>query len=107
MSIPYLPSEDDSLDIHVEDLDSFELSDEQNMSNDYMSHGDAETKIFGSTDSSSNCEPDTTTSPPSKIKLPDPIRQPVDSECFCSHPKVAKFHRLVLVASLFARFNSV
>ena len=96
MSIPYLPPQDDSLDIHVEDLDSFELSDEQNMSDDYMSHGDAKTKIFRSTDSSSNCEPDTTTSPPSKIKLPDPSRQPVekdtDYKCFYSHPKVAKFN---------------
>ena len=60
------------------------------MSDDYISHGDAETKIFRSTDSSSNCEPDTTTSPLSKIKLSDPIRQPVDSECFCSHLKVSK-----------------
>ena len=69
MSIPYVPPQDDSLDIHVEDLDSFELSDV------YMSDGDAETKIFGSNHSSSSCEPDsicvpdTTTSPPSKIKL--------------------------------------
>ena len=106
MSIPYLPPKDDSLDIHVENLDSFELSDEQNMSDDYMSHGDAERKIFGSTDSSSNCEPDTTTSPPSKIKLPDLSRQPVDNKCICSHPKVAKFHHLVLAASLFAISNS-
>ena len=92
MSIPYLPPQDDSLDIHVEDLDSFELSDEQNMSDIYMSDGDAETKIFGSNHSSSSCEldsscePDTTTSPPSKIKPPDPSRQPVekhtDYECF-------------------------
>ena len=52
MSIPYLPPQDDSLDIHVEDLSSFELSDEQNMSDDNMSHGDVETKILGSTDSS-------------------------------------------------------
>ena len=71
MSIPYVPPQDDSLDIHVEDLDSFELSDV------YMSDGDAETKIFGSNHSSSSCEPDsicepdTTTSPPSKIKPPD------------------------------------
>ena len=72
MSILYFPPQDYSLDLHVEDLDSFELSDEQNMSDDYMSHGDAETKIFGSSDSSSNCKPDTTTSPPSKIKLRDP-----------------------------------
>ena len=66
ISIPYLSCGDDSLDIHVEDLDSFELSDGQNMSDDYMSHGDAETKIFGSSDSSSNSEPDTTTSPHQK-----------------------------------------
>ena len=92
MSIPYLPPQDDSLDIHVEDLDSFELSDEQNMSDVYMSHDDAETEIFGSNHSSSSCEPDTTTSPPSKIKPPDPSRQPVekhtDYKCFCCHPKV-------------------
>ena len=98
MSIPYLPPQDDSLDIHVEDLDSFELSDEQNMSDVYMSDGDAETKIFGSNHSSSSCEPDTTTSPPSKIKPPDPSRQPVgkhtDYECFCCYLKVAKFNSL-------------
>ena len=61
MSIPYLPPQDDSLDIHVEDLDSFELSDKQNMSD-----GDAETKIFRSNHSSSSCEPDTTTVPHQK-----------------------------------------
>ena len=33
MFIPYVPPQDDSLDIHVEDLDSFELSDV------YMSDG--------------------------------------------------------------------
>ena len=64
MSIPYLPPQDDSLDMHVEALDSFELSDEQNMSD-----GDAKTKIFGSNHSSSSCEHDTKTSPPSKINL--------------------------------------
>ena len=54
----------------LEDLDSFELSNEQNMSD-----GDAETKIFRSNHSSSSCEPDssckpdTTTSPPSKLNL--------------------------------------
>ena len=104
MSIPYLPPQDDSLDIHVEDLDSFELSDEQNMSD-----GDAETQIFVSNHSSSNCEPDsscepdTTTSPPSKIKPPDPSRQPVekhiDYECFCCHPKVVKFNSLFKLKS--------
>ena len=105
MSIPYLPPQDDSLDIHVEDVDSFELSDEQNslmitclmvmLKQKFL-----EVLIAVQT------EPDTTTSPPSKIKIPDPIRQPVDSECFCSHLKVAKFHHLVLVASLFALSNS-
>ena len=113
MSIPYLPTQDDPLDIHVEDLDSFELSDEQNMSDVYMSDGDAETKIFGSNHSSSSSEPDTTTSPPSKIKPPDPSRQPVekhpDYECFCCHPKVVKFNSLfslkVMVARLFAISN--
>ena len=108
MSIPYLPPQDDSLDIHVAGLDSFELSDEQNMSD-----GDAETKIFGSNHSSSSCEPDITTSPPSKIKPPDPSRQPVekhpDYECFCQHLKVAKFNSLfslkVMVARLFAVSN--
>ena len=104
MSIPYLPPQYDSLDIHVEDLYSFELSDEENMSDVYMSDGDAETNIFGSNHSSSSCEPDsscesdTTTSPPSKIKPPDPSRQPVekhtDYECFCCHLKVAKFNSL-------------
>ena len=98
MSIPYVPPQDDSLDIHVEDLDSFELSDV------YMSDGDVETKIFGSNHSSSSCEPDsiclpdTTTSPQSKIKPPDPSRQRVekhtDYECFCCYPKVAKFNSL-------------
>ena len=99
MSIPFPAPDDDSLDIHVADLDSFELSDEQNMSDDYMSHDDAETEVFNTTDSSSNCEPDTTASPPSKIKLPDQSRQPVekdtDYECICSHPKVAKFKLII------------
>ena len=99
MSIPLLPPEDDTLDTHVEDLDSFELSDEQNMSDDYMSHDDAETEVFDSTDSSSCFEPDTTTSPPSKIKLPDPIRQhakkDTDYKYICSHLKVAKFKLIV------------
>ena len=101
MSIPYVPPQDDSLDIYVEDLDSFELSD-----------GDAETKFFGSNHSSSSCEPDsicvpdttTTCSPPSKIKPPDPSRQGVekhtDYECFCCHPKVAKFNSLFSLKSL-------
>ena len=103
MSTPYVPPQDDSLDIHVEDLDSFELSDEQNMSG-----GDAET-IFGSNHSSSSCEPDsicvpdTTTSPPSKIKPPDPSRQHVekhtDYKCFCCHLKVAKFNSLFSLKS--------
>ena len=71
MSIPYVPPQDDSLDVHAEDLDSFKLSDV------YMSDGDVETKIFGSNYSSSSCEPDsicvpdTTTSPASKIKPPE------------------------------------
>ena len=104
MSIPYLPPQDDSLDTQVEDLDSFELSDEQNMSDVYMCDGDAGTKIFRSNHSSSShepdssCEPDTTTSPPSKIKPPDPSRQPIekhtDYEIFCCHPKVVKFNSL-------------
>ena len=104
MSIPYVLPQDESLDIHVEDLDSFELSDEQNMSD-----GDAKTKIFGSNHSSSCCEPDsicvpgTTTSPPSKIKPPDPSRQRVekhtDYKCFCCHPKVAKFNSLFSLKS--------
>ena len=103
MSIPYVPPRDDSLDTHVEDLDSFKLSDV------YMSDGDAETKIFGSNHSSSSCEPDsicvsdTTTSPPSKIKPPDPSRQRVekhtDYKCFCCHPKVAKFNSLFSLKS--------
>ena len=76
MSIPFLAPKDDSLDIHIDDLDSFELSDEQNMSDDYMSYDDAETEVFDSTHSSSNFKPDTITSPPIKIKLPDPSRQP-------------------------------
>ena len=97
MSIPCVPPQDDSLDIHVEDLDSFELSD-----------GDAETKIFGSNRSSSSCEPDsicvpdTTTNPPSKIKSPDSIHgveKHTDYECFCCHPKVAKFNSLFSLRS--------
>ena len=82
---------------------SFELSDV------YMSDGDAETKIFGSNHSSSSCEPnstwlpDNTISPPSKIKPPDPSRQHVekhtDYECFCCHPKVAKFNSLFSLKS--------
>ena len=72
---------------------SFELSDKQNMSN-----CDAETKNFRSNHSSSSCEPETTTSPPSKIKPSDQSRQPVekhtDYEFFCCHPKVAKFNSL-------------
>ena len=78
-----------------------------------MSDGDTETKIFRSNHSSSSCEPDTTTSSQSKIKPPDPSRQPVekypDYECFGCHPKVAKFNSLfslkVTVARLFAIFN--
>ena len=103
MSISYGPPKDDSLDIHVEDLDSFELSDV------YMYHGDAETKIFGRNHSSSSCEPDsicvpdTITSPPSKIKPPDPSRQCVEKhteyECFCCHLKVAKFNSLFSLKS--------
>ena len=91
MSIPYVPPQDDSLDIHVEDLDSFKLSDV------YMSDGDAETKIVRSNHSSSSCEPDTTTSPQSKIKPPDSthgVEKHTDYECFCCHPKVAKFNSL-------------
>ena len=102
MSIPYVPLQDDSLDIHVEDLDSFELSDV------YMSDGDVETKIFGSNHSSSNCEPDsicvpdTTTSPPSKIKPPDSthgVEKHADYKCFCCHLKVAKFNSLFSLKS--------
>ena len=102
MSILYVPPQDDSLDIHVEDLDSFELSDV------YMSDGDAETKIFGSNHSSSSCEPDsicepdTTTSPPSKIKPPDSthgVGKHTDYECFCCHLKVAKFNSLFSLKS--------
>ena len=99
MSIPFLPPKDDALDTHVDDLDSFELSDEQNMSDDYMSHHDAETEVFHSTDSSSCFEPDTTTSPPSKIKLPDSSIQPAAKDTnykyIFSHPQVAKFKLLV------------
>ena len=63
-SIQFLaPEDDDSLDIHIEDLDSFKnLSDEQNMCDDYMFDDDAETEVFDSADSSSNFKPDTTTS---------------------------------------------
>ena len=102
MSIPYVPPQDDSLDIHVEDLDSFKLSDV------YTSDGDAETKIFGSNHSNSSCEPhsicepDTTTSPPSKIKPPDSthgVEKHTDYECFCCHPKVAKFNSLFSLKS--------
>ena len=64
MSIPFLPPEDDVLDTHVDDLNSFELFDEQNMSDDCMSDDDAETEVFDSSDGSSCFEPDTTTSPP-------------------------------------------
>ena len=96
MYIPYLPPQDDSLDIHIDDLNSFELSDKQNMSDVYMSDGDAETRIFRSNHSSSSYEPDTANGPPSKIKPPDPSRQPVekhtDYECFCCYLKVVKFN---------------
>ena len=54
MSIPFWAPKDDSLDIHVEDLDSFELSDDQNMSEHYISHDDAETEVFNSAHTSSN-----------------------------------------------------
>ena len=72
MSIPFLPPEDDVLDTHVDDLDSFELFDEQNMPDDRMSDDDAETEVFNSSDGSSCFETDMTTSPPSKLKPPDP-----------------------------------
>ena len=62
MSIPFLLPEDDALDTHVDDLDSFELFYEQNMSDDHMSD-DAETEVFDSSHGSSCFEPDMTTSP--------------------------------------------
>ena len=68
MSIPFLSPEDDVLDTHVDDLDSFELFDEQNMLEDRMSDDDAKTEVFDSSDRSSCFEPDTTTSPPIKTK---------------------------------------
>ena len=65
------------------------------MSDDYMSHDDAETEVFNSTHCHSCFEPDTTTSPPSKIKLPDPTIQPAEKDTnykyIFSHPQVAKF----------------
>ena len=93
MSIPFLPPEGDVLDTHVDDLDSFKLFDEQNMLDYRMFDDDAETD---SSDGSSCFEPDTTTSPPSKLKPPDPYPgiQPAQKEI--SHSQVAVF---------FAMFN--
>ena len=107
MSIPFLPPKDDALDTHVDNLDSFELSDEQNVSDDYMSHHDAETEVFDSAGGSSCFKPDTTTrpSPPSKIKLLDPSIQPTEKDTnykyICSHLQVAKFKLIVVVAGFF------
>ena len=93
MSYLFVPPVDDALDTNIHDLDSFELSDdENNMSN-------AETAIF-STTSSSSLEPDTTI----KFIVQDPTTQPADNKAdntdyssILTHSHVAKLFLPLLV----------
>ena len=87
MSDHFLPHVDDALDTNIHDLDSFELSDDEN------DMSDAETALFSSTNSSS-LELDTTVN----LFVEHPDTQQGDSEAansyytsILSHPQVAKF----------------